>query len=1058
MTGHRRISQVFLCAVALTGCSTEHGLYDTALTRPSTVSSEPVTISAPQFYKREDLINERRNELYYLRDELRRSETATFGAELSRDIETVTAMSAQLGLSFDAGLKRLVGKAKPLNDLEDEIAAVKLQAQLAQLQRDLQLQQDQLAKQTVPSNATITTSTTAVPGGSATALPDFTTLNALVKSLQERLEQLRTKPTAISAVDSPIDVFQDRQAYRRVLQSAINATSLDDLHDYQGHSLFRMQFKALAKPRKREFDDALAVLRMHIKAPTLSPEELAKLYLEWLDHQTLRMNESIGDKAVPDPTPFALAASALFTIAEFSVDPVGSGDIHDCEGVKANDVSATVGPQVSKASSAEPLATTRPNRNLRSKKTPSKGVEEKRSKPDMGLMMTATPPPATCIVVRLALPYRSSKTSQATNDSGKVNSPFTKGLYLSSNLLQSLEKQTAGIPTAECDASNDSLKDMALQGAGSLLALRDASVTQSLSPEIFARLLKIRSAALNCLNAKDRLDASLRDKIKGIKIPDEFSDALKEEGGTAKGWVSTYAVTPTNLVQHVSTTARASRAVQMAASIAASAPVSGWGGNGAFNFAHAASAKADALERVPLVVGFSENLSKQDGASDTSTVFGWVLGPKVVIQPGQKKALALEHMLTPYDLTADVVMPGWWPYFDLVYESGWPLNLDGSAKLGTTSRSMKIPRRHNRGDLDGITDLILEKFSTRVETANIGSIEPRIISACSKNVTFLVKGTNIWRTEKAFLYGLSTNKVQVLPDMGGVSVTFDMSTLPRRPSGTFVEPLLTLATPVGWASTKILIDGSQYGEKPCGAEQVAADSKDRGAPQITTIFPDFVYACEASPRFTVIGSHVGRDIMKVFLGQMEGNVTFPPISGSPGSTHQPDSPVERDANVIEIGFKGQIGDSGGSSASLPLIIRTTQGTTSKDIAVERGDCGASGASPRGPVGLAWATIPAGRLDICSSNATVLISGRAATTFDAATLTLDKPRAVTVQAQAAKVVAAQRLLELTFVGIPREAKPDGGNSATSAKLQLFRKGVKGPTLSIDTACGSTVASK
>ncbi|HEV7694272.1 MAG TPA: hypothetical protein VGO52_25780 [Hyphomonadaceae bacterium] len=66
-----------------------------------------VVLSDPQVYARETLVNDRRDEIAYLKDVLERSQTVTFAPQLRRDLQTLTGFVGQLDLLKDpaAGLQ-----------------------------------------------------------------------------------------------------------------------------------------------------------------------------------------------------------------------------------------------------------------------------------------------------------------------------------------------------------------------------------------------------------------------------------------------------------------------------------------------------------------------------------------------------------------------------------------------------------------------------------------------------------------------------------------------------------------------------------------------------------------------------------------------------------------------------------------------------------------------------------------------------------------------------------------------------------------------------------------
>lgn len=1091
-------------SVLLLGCA-DFGIYNNSFGRldqtPQRIPAS-IQVSTPQLYKREALINERKAEIAYLQVKLKESETITFGSELLRDIETVTALSAQLGISFDAGIKQQAGQGVQLNDLQNQISTVKLQAQLGQLQRDLQLMQANYASQTAPSAPPSSSSPppATVPTVTAPSLPDLKNLATLVQSLTDRLDKSSSAPRGASAVNSPIDVFQDRQAYRRVLQSAINAASLDDMQDFEGHSLFRMQFRATVLPGDEKVDKSLGILRMQIKRPVLSIKsvEVNALYQEWLDHITLRLNEALNENTlIADPALLMLGEMNKF----FSVVSLTVPKTDKPEGCKSD---VALGTFLSKTDKPEPDCCTS----------------------DIALGTLLAPNPK-CYTIRIAVPPVGGLEKTETAVLAPDNTPYRNIASLSATVQKKINtlsnystsimklndlinarptpveapKTDAGTgvqpPIKKEEDPNQKEKSKICDDAQKEIAAKDKA---SAHVQALRRGVVVSSTRLKLLTSRivgnvttfsatdlDKFyglidgytqEADKLENLCGIKkpkpdddnVPPPFfkalfnvqpTDEIGNNAFAAQGRPSAYAVTPVELAQHVSTAARAGSAVQIAASLAAILPVKGIGANGALGYSRAATGKADALERVPLVVGYSEPGDTLNETPTTLPGFGWLLGPKVIIDP-KHKALALEHNLAPYDLTADVVMPGWWPYYDIQYQSEWaPSWQDGKGistvpcpseadkakcTLGNNTRIMRVQRRHSRGDLDGIITLVLKQLgSPKVEIASIGRVEPSILSGCAKQVTMLVQGTNIWRTQNAYLQGMPALDITVLPDMAGVAVTFDLSQLPQRPVQ-FTQPELTLVTPNGWASTPITIDGSRLAAKLCGDEGLAQNPPpDNAMPVIKSILPATLYACDTDQRLVIQGKNFG-DIKSIFLG---------PIMAIPGIIG-----VDLTATLA-----GMIGKQGGSQTTLPLIITTAKGTTSKDVTIERDDCPQPAPTSGQPAPtnaaakavlrqVALLATPAGRLDICAKQATLFLTGSGVMKWDGATMALTKPKAATITAQSVKTLQGQNMAEINFVGLPSQGVADSSTVDSSVQVQLYKGSDKGPLISVDTVCGGS----
>jgi len=156
-----------------------------------------IKLSDPQVYARETLINDRRQELRYLLNELKKSETIFFEPQVTRDLRTVQAIKAELAI---------LGKGSP---------------------------------QTLSSEAEL---------GKLDGRPTDT------KTVSEKEENRKTDSDSESPqpLSHPQELFRDRQAYRAEIRSAIAEVNLDDVHDYAGYALYRLQFRATVMPGKHK--------------------------------------------------------------------------------------------------------------------------------------------------------------------------------------------------------------------------------------------------------------------------------------------------------------------------------------------------------------------------------------------------------------------------------------------------------------------------------------------------------------------------------------------------------------------------------------------------------------------------------------------------------------------------------------------------------------------------------------------------------------------------------------------------------------------------------------
>src|SRR4051812_37964956 len=96
----RIVMAVLLSGAGLSGCATPFA-QDSGMDWTPRYGAGTITLSDPKMYRREALINERNEEVAWLDHQLDISKTMEFKPEVVRELETISAFSAALGLSFD---------------------------------------------------------------------------------------------------------------------------------------------------------------------------------------------------------------------------------------------------------------------------------------------------------------------------------------------------------------------------------------------------------------------------------------------------------------------------------------------------------------------------------------------------------------------------------------------------------------------------------------------------------------------------------------------------------------------------------------------------------------------------------------------------------------------------------------------------------------------------------------------------------------------------------------------------------------------------------------------
>lgn len=380
-----------------------------------------------------------------------------------------------------------------------------------------------------------------------------------------------------------------------------------------------------------------------------------------------------------------------------------------------------------------------------------------------------------------------------------------------------------------------------------------------------------------------------------------------------------------------------------------------------------------------------------------------MFGPRVVLDP-KSRDLRLEQGVVNQQVSADLPVPGWWPCLEFDVDTAWISNWHdvpgtGLGALRTGDRMQHQPLRislpPNRADLDGLTGVLARKLqgSYGLTRAQIAKVVPTTLSACAKNVTFLVYGRGIWRSTEVYLGGIRTEKVRILPDMEGIAATFELKDepLPRRPAQ-FEQTRLTVWTRNGADERPITITGGMKGDKlDCGDEALAADAVPAATPTINSVHPTELHKCATTAVFLVNGSNLtGR--AHVYLGSKLAT------------------------SVTQVG-----------TGQKTLAVRFTEGPfTSPDGKLDLKLAMPAGfASPVAPIKLAGdapcppgaeklavskvVSVPAGPVDVCAKTATIQIHGTALGEIRKSELI------VPTTAAAATIASANRRIVTPLVG-------------------------------------------
>lgn len=871
---------VVLATVAISGCATMSG-GDLSVDYNQRQIPGSITVSDAKLYRREALINERRRELRYIDQQMANSEKEgfTIGPDILREFELIKAMAISGGLSVDQGMREANNRSNDIASVRHEMNLLQLNMQLDQIRRDAQLFSDQLALQTSPSREGIGQPND-TPQAGALQNPSPAGVDAIVAridglqtSLYTRLGTPAKHLEAIGLTANPTDQFRDRAAYRQVLTAARNAASLDELHDLDGASLYRLTFQATTLPPPASYRRTVGIVEMRPDNSDPDDQEIRDIYGKWLDYVYRRLAASSQDDREQSLIHGTLATTELFDTIQLLYEPQGG---------------------------AKPPAAA----------APKKGG----SPPQCNRLVSLRSPVSQCESRLLVVPKIAPALTELQDETRTMGdvveddlrvlrdyyTPGISGFDLADLQKLFLASNTCALaPTVVREESvrgkSKDLKDVAdLVGSSATLiasiplileALQTVAVAQSTNEQQRKAIEEVRTELLIAYEKSETVLRELGKRRCGpdqaivpdfdLLVPHHFKKTIKDASKTG---ARVYEVGPREQVQQVSTAARAAEAFSLALAMAANAQSAGASANAGLGYSQSGVSRADLIERLPTVVGYSQNggsWAKGATAALVQPRFGWIFSPRVNSVNPKKGVVELQQGQRIYDLSADLAVSGWRTKMKLEVRTAWAPDWN-SKKDFVAALEDQVPTqitvvnlRPSDGELAALTNR-LAAVSGGGQRDMTMRVQPLKVYACAP-ATLIVEGDNLWRSTEVLVgtVRIGGEAVSILPDMRGITVD-----LPAKVTFGAAQVPVQVLTPFGVARSRqnLTIDG--FDPKGCDKPQAPAVE----AAVIATVEPEAVNIC-SSPQFTLRGAHLDK-VTRVRLGQAEGTLVAAVTKGT----------------------------------------------------------------------------------------------------------------------------------------------------------------------------------
>ncbi len=726
-----------LCLVVLTGCPASSHFVVEEINYKGTTAPAAILIGDPQVYARASLINDRRQETEYLQQLLANSAVKAdgstnvhFSPQIVRDLKTVDALSASLGVN--------VGRGASNSDISSQVDAA----------------------MALPSSTS----------------PDLAKAQSQIKDLQTQLQALSTSgsvgptpPTnGYGALLDPRDDLIDRQGYRRDVRAALAEAQLDDTHDWAGHALYRLQFQATVLPPDGH-SQQWGVAKLSIKPPEMTWDEIVQMYYSWLNHITSFLNNASSGAEHDynyDRFVVQIGAAKLFKVIDVYVDSEQEPADRYCwvHGSATDQQLRDIDAGLSTGFWGRPHVPDGKDKNGKPKE------KAERWMPKVGSY--AVPPTFNKGDPTSAC---SSYTDWTVNDQQPKKGPIAPDLWSfiqtqipgvtsrsdsrrpTTSLAPAPDDYSGLVPFDFCKALVDDNSKCGDVAAGFLPPLDTkfkarggdakggdyAIKSYSVLPAQLAQRIGVTTEASQSLQT-------------AISIAGQLSAAASagvDAGYLSQADVRMQAIARQPLVVGFAGTARTPDKVATTRGATATSTL----GEGFFGWLFGPS----------LAVKNSKTMSMQH---DVTTY-------------GVNSDVSIPGWWAYFQIDIKTAWISNWQSANLI---------DDELKTAKSTKRVNVPRFD--AAFDALTDFMAnEQHKATNGRIFVTSVTPNVLPACASLVTLQISGSNIWRANSALLSGVPAKQISVLPDMNGITAQFDMSeifgTLGSTQLGLQVMPL-----------------------------------------------------------------------------------------------------------------------------------------------------------------------------------------------------------------------------------------------------------------------------
>jgi hypothetical protein len=196
--------------------------------------------------------------------------------------------------------------------------------------------------------------------------------------------------------------------------------------------------------------------------------------------------------------------------------------------------------------------------------------------------------------------------------------------------------------------------------------------------------------------------------------------------------------------------------------------VSGNSGAAAADVQSQRTANSEQFKSRAGIIGFGENVSSNDGSENCSgeASFGWIINPEDI--DSRTGSTAFHQELKKYTVSAEVSVPSWWRSVLISTATSWIAENGRDVQQTTHVDQIEIP-----SDFEAFEETLLGSQGPELDDSALDAIQLRVQDDPDPSQFIVIPGRRLWRSTQVTLGYHQASSIAVLPNMKGIIAKFD---------------------------------------------------------------------------------------------------------------------------------------------------------------------------------------------------------------------------------------------------------------------------------------------